>query len=689
MVRFVALFCTLFLTALTPSFATTYYVSPSGNDLFLGTIPLLPWATIARVNSANLRSGDTVYFQRGGTWRETIIPQVSGLRYGAYGSGATPVISGADQLKNPWKSLPNNVWSYKLGSIAPSQVWFSGVLGTQASSTSALLAPLQWFYSQGTLYVYSTVNPVQTTYLGPIPIPISTTYLVEATQRATSLMINNVSSLTVENLSFVNTGLVGACLCSGNSGQANFNGDTFSGAFNEGLSVYSGVASIKQSELINNGVGLYYHSGTHFTLSGSVVSGNANQGVLVATSNAYNQIDSSTITGNATDNAASETITNLGPNPLQISNSVLLPNPYMPKVESYSGITDLGNNVFQSPYFKVRSAPAIVVPFIDDYINLAVAQAVSKVAYSYGCPISYALNTKLVTPAAWTQIAQMQASYGVEVVAHTRSHSDLANNNVFSIQYTGPATSAVMTINQTTHRLQTFLNGSTVPDLDLDLSDTFNGVTDVLGRIPAGSNYTVIIQPNQLYFTPINLAAVSNIDIKSSSYLAHASANYLTWEVEGAQADIAANLPGYKVKSFATPFTSSNLTVENHIRDAGFIANRNGTLTADWKPNGNWLLSNLDVYNMASEFLPLAFDASKPVSSSNALVEGLGAAGGVMAVYAHGYDEFTLQDWTRLFANLKATGATCMTMSQANAYIKAKGTLVPDGTNKNWCGLSL
>jgi hypothetical protein len=194
----------------------------------------------------------------------------------------------------------------------------------------------------------------------------------------------------------------------------------------------------------------------------------------------------------------------------------------------------------------------------------------------------------------------------------------------------------------------------------------------------------VVIQPNQLYFTPINLAAVSNINIKTAPYLAQASANYLTWEVEGAQSDIAANLPGYHAKSFATPFTSSNQTVENHIRDAGFVANRNGTLTADWKPNGNWLFSNLDVYNMASEFLPIAFDATKPLSSADALVEGLGAAGGVMAFYAHGYDEFTLQNWTTLFANLRAAGATCMTMSQANAYVEAKGSLVGDGTKKNW-----
>jgi hypothetical protein len=241
-----------------------------------------------------------------------------------------------------------------------------------------------------------------------------------------------------------------------------------------------------------------------------------------------------------------------------------------------------------------------------------------------------------------------------------------------------------MTINQTTGRLQTFLNGSSTPDLNLDLSNTYNGIVDVLSLIPAGSPYTIAIQLNQNFFTPINLAAVTNVNIKTAPYLAQASANYLTWEIQGAQSDIAANLPGYHAKAFATPFTSSNLTVENFVRDSGFASNRNGTLTAASLPNGNWLLSNLDVYNMASEFLPLAFDATNSKSSTAALVEGLGAAGGVMAVYAHGYDEFTLQNWTDLFSNLKALNATCMTMSQANAYIEAQGQLIPDGTNKNW-----
>ena len=72
------------------SYAATYYVSPTGNDLFPGTLSALPWKTIAKVNSAHLGSGDQVLFQRGGVWREMLVPSASGLYFGAYGTGGAP-----------------------------------------------------------------------------------------------------------------------------------------------------------------------------------------------------------------------------------------------------------------------------------------------------------------------------------------------------------------------------------------------------------------------------------------------------------------------------------------------------------------------------------------------------------------------------------------------------------------------
>ena len=332
--------------------------------------------------------------------------------------------------------------------------------------------------------------------------------------------------------------------------------------------------------------------------------------------------------------------------------------------------------------FTSRAAPAIIVPFIDDYSNLGVVEELAPIAATYGCHLSFALNTKLVTPADWTRIQALQAA-GTEIVAHTRSHSDLANNNVFSISYAGPAQTATMTVNQTAGTLSTFLNGSTTPDLVVPIQDKWNSIQNMCATIATNTNYTCQVQPNQLFFTPLNLANVSLVNIKPG-YMLTASSNYLAWEVEGAQADINANIPGYTVTSFATPFSSSNATVDTHIQNAGFLANRNGLTDVNLNIISGWSLSSLDVYNLAAYWIPNSYNPAQPAGSVGALVEGLGAQGGVMTVYSHGLDEFSLASWQQFFQLLQSVGGTCMTMSQARTYIESHGKLAQDSTKRRW-----
>ena len=653
--------------------ATTYYVSPSGNDANPGYLPFWAWRTVAHVNSAGLRSGDQVLFQRGGTWRETLIPQTSNLSYGAYGIGLRPIISGADLLSSGWTNVSVNVWSYPLPSYPPTQVWLNSVRGVAASSLASVLAPGQWFYGSGKLYIYSSGNP-STTYTNPG---------VEATQRDHPFLMQNVGNVTVGELAFVNGAYTNIYLGGNVTGYQIFQGVLSQGALYQGLRVDSGSPQISNSDFLYNGTGIGIGGGGGFNMNNSLLSGNRNNALEIDAATGQSNVSNSTISGNATDTPYVPTISNYSVQPLKIGYSVLLPNPYDPLQHPAIGVTDLGTNAYQSPIFAARATPGFVVPFIDDYNNLSVAEAVSAVAHRYGYNISYALNTKLVTPADWKRIAALQAA-GDEIVAHTRSHSDLANNSVFSIQYVGTAATAQMTIDTTAGTLKTFLNGASTPDLNIAISDPFGSIYNLCASVRANSSYTCVIQPNQDYFTPSILANVSLISIKSP-YIAGASSGYLTFEVEGSQSDIQTNLPGYKVTSFATPFTSSNTTVENHIRDAGFSINRNGSVnSAPPTLNGNWLFSSLDIYNIGAEWLPEQFDSTKPAASTGALVEALGASGGVLAIYSHGYDQFSLAQWTQLFSTMHSIGGSCLTMSQASAYIHSHGTLVPDGTSKNW-----
>jgi polysaccharidase protein len=79
----------------------TFYVdSRTGSDANSGSANA-PWASLQAVNGAGLQAGDTVLFARGATFEGGIDIQASGLAgapitFGAYGTGADPVITGGD-----------------------------------------------------------------------------------------------------------------------------------------------------------------------------------------------------------------------------------------------------------------------------------------------------------------------------------------------------------------------------------------------------------------------------------------------------------------------------------------------------------------------------------------------------------------------------------------------------------------
>lgn len=654
------------LLCIAPLSATTYYVSPSGNDALPGTSVLFPWLTIAHLTSASLSSGDIVLFKRGGTWRETLFPTASGLTFGAYGSGARPIITAADEITSGWSLFSPNVWSASIGSSNPAQLWFDGVLGTKVSSVQNIVGLNQWTYSGTTLYVYSTSDP--------------TSAHIEISNRDCALSMDGVGSVTFQSLNLKNGNSATVFIGANMTGTQTFQDIVWEGSPAEGLIALSGQQQIVSSIGQNNLYGIGVYGGSGITLTNSILSGNYDTALMIAGTMGPSTIQDSTITGNATKNPATDTIVNWSGQPLTASHSNLLPNPYQPKYWNFVGLTDAGNNVYRSPMFTARAAPLIIVPYIDDRNNLNIARDVATAAASYGYHLNFAVNTRLVTQTDWDALAEMRAA-GHEILAHTRTHSGLGELNVFTVRYTGAATSATMAINAETDRLQTFLSGSSTPDLNLQLSSFFAAI-DLCNFITTQPNYTCSISPMEMWFNPINLATVAQTNILTP-YVAQADANrFYAYEIQGAKADIETNLPGATASTFVTPFSSSNNDVENAMRSAGFQLNRNGispTTTTD-----SFLLSHLNLFKLGALWFPDSYDRANPERSVAALVEGLGAVGGIIAVYSHGEDEFTVNEWNTFFANLKAIGGTCMTASEAAAYVKAHGSSVSEGTAEYW-----
>lgn len=97
-----------------PAGATTYYVAAAGSDSNSGTSSGAPWQTIAKVNGTSFSAGDSVLFNRGDVWYASslIVPSSgasgSPITFGAYGSGANPIIKGATNLSTSGFTLAPN-----------------------------------------------------------------------------------------------------------------------------------------------------------------------------------------------------------------------------------------------------------------------------------------------------------------------------------------------------------------------------------------------------------------------------------------------------------------------------------------------------------------------------------------------------------------------------------------------------
>jgi hypothetical protein len=106
----------IFVLLCSPAWAATYYVDNCvtvGSDSNNGTSTATAWLTVAHVNAQTFSAGDSVLFQSTCEWREELIAPSSGssgnvITFGAYGTGAQPVITGFSVL-NSWTNYPETL----------------------------------------------------------------------------------------------------------------------------------------------------------------------------------------------------------------------------------------------------------------------------------------------------------------------------------------------------------------------------------------------------------------------------------------------------------------------------------------------------------------------------------------------------------------------------------------------------
>lgn len=97
---------------------TAYYVSNRGSDANDGKTLVTAWATVDKVNNANLSSGDAVFFERRGIWRGTSLLCKEGVTYSAYGEGAKPIFT-----QSPEDGVDISKWTLYYEGANGEKIW--------------------------------------------------------------------------------------------------------------------------------------------------------------------------------------------------------------------------------------------------------------------------------------------------------------------------------------------------------------------------------------------------------------------------------------------------------------------------------------------------------------------------------------------------------------------------------------
>jgi hypothetical protein len=128
-----ALILSLFTCSTT--FAANYFFSEKGSDKGNGKSKASPLKSIQQISSLPLQPGDTVFFERGSTFRGSFSISRSGSKgrpivFAAYGVGADPVIAGSVLISN-WKAGEGGTYSAPVKAQAM-EVFINGARQTPA-----------------------------------------------------------------------------------------------------------------------------------------------------------------------------------------------------------------------------------------------------------------------------------------------------------------------------------------------------------------------------------------------------------------------------------------------------------------------------------------------------------------------------------------------------------------------------
>jgi Right handed beta helix region len=211
------------------AYAATYYVDNSCSNNGDGSAQTCasspgaagPFNSIANGQSAVTgdQHGNSLLLKKGERFHERYVMPAYGtsagqFTLGSYGSGADPIIDGADVVTG-WTNTSGNIWQ-ATRPVTATQVFRNDVRGIKEASQAALTADYEWYQSGSTLYIYTSTNP--NTDGSSWEADGGRTYNIYSIDR---------SYVTVENLQLYNSGTAGTDAIVAGPGTAAGNGLIF------------------------------------------------------------------------------------------------------------------------------------------------------------------------------------------------------------------------------------------------------------------------------------------------------------------------------------------------------------------------------------------------------------------------------------------------------------------------------
>ena len=182
----------------------TYYVSSSrGNDQADGRSPQTAWRTLSRVNTAAIEPGDTVLFQRDNLWRGQLRPKNGNasraVTYGAYGSGAKPIIQGSVAKDDPedWVKSDNSLWATRSSTTAPLDVDVGNIIFDHGRACGVKKWRLEDLHQNGDFWYDDTKHQV---WLYSDSSPTTQFHSIELALRNHIILEDNARYVTYEDL---------------------------------------------------------------------------------------------------------------------------------------------------------------------------------------------------------------------------------------------------------------------------------------------------------------------------------------------------------------------------------------------------------------------------------------------------------------------------------------------------------